>query len=151
MKFLPFEKLMPFHPLIEKLIDFYEMKNYTNCWCEILHNDEKFIVRLMDYRDNYFSFFSIDVDVDTKLPVSLLLRDDEFEILWVGKNSEEEIFGIELEDQFKEIMNYRFDFGYSYCDCIEMSSNDEKSDYYDEEYEIPSPSDSENEASESKL
>ena len=124
-----FFRLPCFEPaeLNKKLLSNLEDKNFNNCWCKIEYNGEPLVVRLLDHRDGYYAFFDYDTHKETLLPGFKLLTEDEFKLLWVGKGKDEEdeeiIFGKDKEEEFKLILNYRYDFKMTY-EPIDESSDE---------------------------
>lgn len=123
--------------LKESLIKYFEEKNYHNCWVRLRYKEQENIMRLVGYKDGLFSFFDYRPQ-DNDLPIFLLLKSDEFDLIWIGKG--DEYFGCDLEQKMKEIFTYKYDYGFTYCDCgfesgeeSEGESEEESGDYTEEE------------------
>jgi len=116
----------------KRLLSNFEDNNYNNCWCKIKYNDNEYVVRLVGYRNGYYSFFDYATHTETFLPSFQMLYEDEFTIIWVGKgkdvDDESWVFGLDKESDFKTVMNYRYDYGFSYCNCKKDSDSDSDSE-----------------------
>jgi hypothetical protein len=114
------------------LIRYFEEKNYHNCWVRLSYKGQENIMRLVGYRDGLFSFFDYRPQ-DNDLPIFLLLKSEEFDLIWIGKG--DDYFGCDLEQKMKEVFTYKYDHGFTYCDCGFESGEetDESGDYTDEE------------------
>lgn len=137
--------------LNQKLLSNFEDNNYNNCWCCINYNNEDIVVRLVGYKDGYYSFFDYDTNSYTFLPLFLLLKEEEFSIKWIGKGKEEEedeefTFGVDKEKEFKIIMNYRYDYGYSFEPMHDSDSESDSNSKNESGSESGSESESESES-----